>query len=145
MVTNPKAGFCHVNVNAETDSGQVRPMGSMEFRVKNLPAPMVYPSGVTGPRTTASILGNSLGLVCTYGPDFLFNARANVVSYDLTVMDNSGLKYSGENLRGNQIPAPAKAAILASKRGTKVMFTNIKAVGADGVQVKCADATYTIQ
>lgn len=145
IVTNPRAGMCHVNVSAVTDSGAVRPMGTMEFRVRNLPAPIVYPSGVTGPRTSASMLGNSLGLVCTYGPEFLFNARANVVSYDLTVMDNSGLKYSGENLRGNQIPGPAKTAISASKRGTKVMFTNIKAVGADGVQVKCADATYTIQ
>jgi gliding motility-associated protein GldM len=144
-VTGPKAGMCHINISAETDSGTVKPMGIQEFRVKNLPAPMVYPSGVTTPRPTASQIGNTLGLVCTYGPDFLFNARANVVSYDLTVMSNAGLIYAKENISGNQVPDQGKTAMRTARRGTKVIFSNIKAVGADGVQVKCPDATYTIQ
>jgi gliding motility-associated protein GldM len=143
-VTGPKAGMCHINISAETDSGVVRSMGVQEFRVKNLPAPMVYPSGVTTPRPTAAQIGNTLGLVCTYGPDFLFNARANVVSYDLTVMSNSGLLYSKDNNPGNQVPEQGKQVMRTARKGTKVIFSNIKAVGADGVQVKCPDATYTI-
>ncbi|HTF04758.1 MAG TPA: GldM family protein, partial [Bacteroidia bacterium] len=144
-VTNPKAGICHINISAETDSGKVKPMGVQEFRVKNLPAPLVYPSGVTNPRPKASEIGNSLGLVCTYGPEFVFNARATVVSYELTVMASSGILYSNENIRGYQIPQAAKDVMKTARRGTKVMFTNIKSVGADGVQVKSPDCTYTIQ
>ena len=144
-VTGPKAGMCHINISALTDSGAAKPMGNMEFRVKNLPAPLVYPSGVTSSRPTASHMGNSLGLVCTYGPDFLFNARATVVSYELTVMSSAGILYSNENVRGYQLPSAAQTVIKGSKRGTKVIFTSIKCVGADNVQVKSPDATYTIQ
>lgn len=144
-VTGPRAGFCHINISAETDSGKVKPMGTQEFRVKNLPAPMVYPSGVPSARPKASEIGNSLGLVCTYGPEFLFDAKASVVSYELTVMSSAGILYSNDNIRGYQIPEAAKQVMRTARRGTKVVFSNIKSVGADGVQVKSPDCTYTIQ
>lgn len=146
-VTNPRAGLCHINISAETDSGAVRPMGTMEFRVKNLPAPMVYPSGVTTTRAPASAFVSSLGLVCTYGPDFNFNARANVVSYSLDIIAPGGTQflYSGDDLKGNQIPQQAKNALKNARRGTKVIFYDITSVGADNNQIKSPSSTYIIQ
>jgi gliding motility-associated protein GldM len=146
IVTGAKPGLCHIIVNAETDSGKLKPMGTMEFRVKPLPAPLVYPSGVTATRTSASSLGNSLGLVCTYGPDFNFNARANVVSYSLDIMAPGGtFLYSKEGLPGNQLTADAKKALLNAKKGTKVTFYDINSVGADGNRVKSPTCNYIIQ
>lgn len=144
-VTNPKAGMCHINISAETDSGAVKPMGTQEFRVKNLPAPMVYPSGVTSPRPMASQICNSLGLVCTYGSEFVFNARANVVSYSLDIMSSAGILYSKENISGYQIPQAAKTVLCSARRGTKVIFYNITSEGADKNKIKSPDVTYTIQ
>jgi gliding motility-associated protein GldM len=145
MAKGLRAGLCHINVVATLDSGQTRSMGSMEFRVKPLPAPIVYPSGVTSPRPSAQQLGNCIGLVCKYGPDFVFNASARVTSYSLDIYDRSGFIFSKENISGNQIPAAALAALKAAKRGTKVTFYNITAIGADNQPVKAGDMNYTIQ
>jgi gliding motility-associated protein GldM len=146
-VTAPVAGrLCKINISAETDSGSVRPMGVMEFRVKQLPAPLVYPSGATPNRTSASSLATSLGLVCTYGPDFNFDAKANVVSYSLDVVGPGGqFLFSKEGITGNQIPQGGKDALKNARRGTKVYFYAINAVGADGNRVKSPDCTYIIQ
>lgn len=147
-VTKPVAGRpCHINISAETDSGSVRPMGVMEFRVKQLPAPMVYPSGATSPRTTASSLATSIGMVCTYGPDFNFNAKASVVSFSMDIIAPGGTAflYSKEGIQGNQIPADAKSILKNARKGTKVMFYSINSVGADNNRVKSPDCTYIIQ
>jgi gliding motility-associated protein GldM len=147
-VTKPVAGRpCHINISAETDSGNVRSMGVMEFRVKQLPAPQVYPSGATSPRTSAASLANCLGLVCTYGTDFNFNAKASVVSFSMDIIapGGSSFLYSKEGLSGNQIPADAKNILRTAKRGTKVMFYSINSVGADNNRVKSPDCTYIIQ
>lgn len=147
-VTGPKAGRpCNINISAVTDSGSMRPMGKMEFRVKQLPAPMVYPSGATSPRTTASSLANCIGMVCTYGPDFNFNAKASVVSFSMDIIapGGSSFLYSKEGIPGNQLPVEAKNALKNAKKGTKVMFYNINSVGADNNRVKSPDCTYIIQ
>lgn len=147
-VTAPKTGRpCKINISAETDSGSVRPMGVMEFRVKQLPAPLVYPSGATPQRTSAASLANSLGLVCTYGPDFNFQATASVVSFSMDIMAPGGTSflYSKEGLTGNQIPQAAKDILRNARRGTKVYFYAINSVGADGNRVKSPDCTYVIQ
>ncbi len=145
-VTGPKTGRpCKINISAETDSGKVKPMGVMEFRVKQLPAPLVYPSGATSPRTTASSLANSLGLVCTYGTDFNFDAKASVVSYSMDVVGPGGVfLFSGNGIRGNQIPQGGKDALKNAKKGTKVYFYEINSVGADQNRVKSPDCTYII-
>lgn len=146
-VTSPVAGRpCHINISAETDSGHVRSMGVMEFRVKQLPAPLVYPSGATATRTSAASLAQSLGLVCTYGPDFNFNAKANVVSYSLDIMAPGGTQFlfSKEGITGNQLPQAAKDALKNARRGTKVYFYDINSVGADNNRVKSPPCTYVI-
>ncbi len=145
MVKDLKAGTCNVSVTATTEDGEQRNMGAMAFRVKNLPTPIVYPSGVTTTRTSAMSLYNCLGLVCKYGDDFQFAARANVTSYSLDVIANTGYIYSKEGLTGNQIPNAAKDALRGARRGTKVIFYNITAVGADGKAVRPGDLTYIIQ
>lgn len=145
MVNGLHAGLCHVTVSVTDNKGEVRNMGSMEFRVKNLPTPIVYPSGVTTSRPQANVLGNSIGLVCKYGDDFNFAARANVLSYSMEISDKSGTKYSRENISGFAIPEDAKKTIRASKRGTKVVFYDVVAMGADGVKLKCQEMVYIIQ
>ncbi|MBI3512413.1 MAG: gliding motility protein GldM [Bacteroidetes bacterium] len=144
-VKNLKAGKCVVAVSVDDQDGKPRSMGTMEFRVKNLPTPIVYPSGVTTQRISATKMGNTLGLVCKYGDDFNFAAQANVVSFDLNISDKSGDKYDKEGIAGKVLPEVAKSAIRNSKRGTRVSFTNVFAIGADGVKLHCPDMVYIIQ
>jgi gliding motility-associated protein GldM len=146
IVKNPTPGrMCHITVVAEGDSGKTRQMGVIEFTVKYLPIPIVYPSGVTTSRPAASALFNCLGLVCKYDQSFQFQAKANVKSYSLDITDKTGFLYSKETILGNQIPTDAKNIMRGLRRGAKVTFYNISAVGADGRAVTTGDLTYTIQ
>lgn len=145
MVTKPTAGRpCHIRVTADMENGSQKNMGEIEFRVKGLPTPIVYPSGVTTTRTSAASIANCIGLVCKYGPDFNYNARANVTSYSLDIVSNGRFLYSKEGITGLAIPPDAKSAVKNAPRGTKVMFYNVFALGADGVKLHCPDMMYII-
>lgn len=144
-ISNLKAGVCEVSVTVTTAKGEERSMGTMNFRVKNLPTPIVYPSGVTSMRTSATSLATTRGLVCKYGDDFNFEARANVVDYSLDISDRSGYSYAKEAIPGLALDADAKKVLAKAKRGTKVLFYNVHARGADGVLLHCPDMLYIVQ
>ncbi|HET6992746.1 MAG TPA: gliding motility protein GldM [Bacteroidia bacterium] len=140
-----KPTTCDVSVTVTTDKGEERSMGTMQFRVKNLPTPIVYPSGVTTMRTSAASLYGCPGLVCKYGDDFNFEARAYVIDYSLDISDKSGQKFSSEGIKGFTLPPAAKTVLKNPMRGTKVTFYDVHAKGADGVLLHCPDMVYIIK
>jgi gliding motility-associated protein GldM len=145
MITKPTPGKpCQISVTADMADGTKRNMGMIEFRVKKLPTPIVYPSGVLNTRTSAASIANCIGLVCKYGDDFNFNARATVTNYSLDIVSNGRFLYTKENLSGYTIPGDAQKAVKNAPRGTKVMFYNVFAVGADGNKLHCPDMLYII-
>lgn len=143
VVQNPAAGMLKVNVSAETDSGVVRPMGSMDFRVKRLPKPYASASGVTGNKTGANVLSASPGLLCVYR-DFDYDAKPKVTSYQYEIW-NGGIGSLSAVQNGNLFSSSVQAQFRGLKKGSRVIFTNIKAVGPDGVTQTLDEVTYIIQ
>lgn len=69
-----------INVNI-TSNGTVKPMGNMDFKVKNLPIPYAEFSGVSGTsKVSLSQLKNTKAVRVTYGPDFVFQGLPISVS-----------------------------------------------------------------
>lgn len=145
MVSGVKQGTCDIFVLVKTDKGEQRNMGIMQFRVRNLPLAITYLSGVDERITTNAKISSSPGIVCKYGNDFNFNAKATVTDYSLDIIDKTGFLYSKEGIKGFVLDPLAKLVLSKAKRGTKVTFYNIHEKGADGVTLECADMVYVIR
>lgn len=134
-VIGPKIGTADVSVTAKMDDGTTRSMGTMKFRVKRLPVPVASFAGIStsSGKKSASELGGALGLVLTYPPDFEFNTRPTLKSYEMTTIVNGVVvtkKYFSPS-----IDETMRTALRGMRRGSILIVENIKAVGADGVEV----------
>jgi gliding motility-associated protein GldM len=143
IVKNPAPGNLTVNVSAETDSGSVRPMGTMDFRVKRLPKPYASVSGVTGNKAGANVMSTSPGLLCVYR-DFDYEAKPRVTSFQYEIW-NGGIGSLSPVQNGNLFTTTVQNQFKSLKKGNRVIFTNIKAVGPDGVAVTLDEVTVIIQ
>ncbi|MGL4597226.1 MAG: gliding motility protein GldM [Bacteroidia bacterium] len=144
MVVGPRVGDSEIRVSAQMDDGTTRNMGSMPFRVKALPVPIVKMTGVTGSRATKQQVTSSLGLVSTYGADFVFDAKSRVVSFQIAIYKN-GVFISDDKVQGNQYTQKQKDNFNALRRGDRILITDVKTVGADGNILTANDITVTIQ
>ncbi len=134
-VTQPVAGRpCHITVMADMENGDQKNMGMMEFRVKRLPKPYGSLSGVDGSKVTAAKLGSLAGIACSYGPDFEFQANPRVVSftYEITV---NGFFEAPKPVKGNLFDQGMQTKFRSLKKGTRVIFDNIVAIGPDNQPV----------
>jgi gliding motility-associated protein GldM len=145
VVTKPKPGAANVRVIAEID-GKTRDMGSIKFRVKPLPKPVARLSCLSSPASSISKaqLLACPGLIPFYDPNFEFNAVARVVSFTIEQPAASGAS-SEMNCSGAAFPQKGKENFNKLRRGDRITFTNIKAMGADGNIVTLDDITYRIQ
>ncbi|MCU0433107.1 MAG: gliding motility protein GldM [Bacteroidia bacterium] len=143
MVTKTKPGTANIQVVAEID-GKVRNMGSMKFRVKPLPKPVARLSCLSSPAgtiTKAQLIACP-GIIPYYDPNFEFNANAKVVSFSVEQQSNGAS--SEVKCEGASIPQNVKQNFSRLRRGERVTFTNIKAMGADGNVVSLDDITYRV-
>lgn len=144
-VVNPQPGRpCNITVVADMQNGEKRNMGMIEFRVKPLPAPVTKMSGVTSSRPTKQQVCSSLGLIPSYGPDFLFKATPRIVSYHIAVF-KGGIFVCDDNVNGNQFTPKHQSIFNSLKRGDRVLITDVKAMGPDNVLIGSNDITLTIQ
>ena len=143
VVINPSPGTLTVSVSAENDSGAARPMGKMDFRVKRLPKPYASVSGVTGNKASSSQLGASPGLLCVYR-DFDYEAKPKVTSFKYEIW-NGGIGSPSKLYTGNLFDQDTQTRFRGLRRGNRVIFTEIKAVGPDGVTVTLDDVTVIVQ
>lgn len=143
IVRNPVAGTLTVNVSAENDSGVARPMGKMDFRVKRLPKPYASASGATSSKIGANVLSASPGLLCVYR-DFDYDAKPKVTSFQYEIW-NGGIGSLSTVQTGNLFSSSVQSQFRGLRKGNRVIFTNIKAVGPDGVTQTLDDVTYIIQ
>jgi gliding motility-associated protein GldM len=145
IVTKPKAGKpCHIIVTADMPNGEKKNMGTMEFRVKNLPKPSAVISGVAGNKTKANVLGSSLGIIVSYGPDFEFQAKPRVVSFSYEVTIN-GVITMPVKVIGNLFDKKVQDTFKSMKKGAHVMIEDIVAEGPDERQVTLDPIMLTIQ
>ncbi len=124
-----------ISVSARMKDGAVRPMGKMEFRVKRLPKPHPSIAGRANPseKWQAAAMKNAPGLSARYDESFVFNLNCNTKSFKVMVI-NKQMEVVGrtENYEA-RFNAETKALLQKVKKGDRVYFESIKAVGDDGV------------
>jgi gliding motility-associated protein GldM len=120
-----------LSVLANVD-GSMIPMGSQEFRVRELPRADAYLS-VEGelmpePKLTAGRLANpSNEVVASYGKDGLVEAKFEVESFVVRMPDGTEIEVAG-----NKLNQKALKAIKGLKAGRIVTITSIKAKTEEG-------------
>lgn len=124
-----------VSVSARMKDGSVRSMGNMQFRVKRLPKP--HPSlGSHNPsdKWAAGAMKIAKGLSARYDESFVFDLNCNTKSFTVLLVDKRHeVKGRSENY-GARFSPETKALLQKVKKGDRVYFEGIKAVGDDGVQ-----------
>ncbi len=134
-ITPSSPATVHVNVSVVMDDGSTRNMGSMEFRVSRLPKPALTLNGRDGTiRMTPNELKAQLGLSSRYDPSFAFNLTCNIKKFHLFVIDDKQNILVNDDYQGNKFAGAVSNKLQHVKRGFRVTFDNVKAIGNDGVE-----------
>ncbi|GAA4324837.1 gliding motility protein GldM [Mucilaginibacter gynuensis] len=125
-------GNATITVSAETSPGKSQVLGSTLFRVKRIPDPKAQFAGKSSGSTSAANIRGQDRIFAKL-ENFEFDAKFNVTRFSLLLakprQDVIILSTSGNELSGQM-----KAALGTVTPGTKVIFSNIVAVGPDGTQ-----------
>ena len=125
----------YVNVSATMADGSTRNMGRMEFRAKRLPTPFSAINGKQGTlRMSPSEMKAQLGLSAKYDSGFAFNLTCKVKAYRIFIQDSKGQIVMNVQYNGSRFPANVKSALSKVRKGYRVQFEDVKAVGDDEVQ-----------
>ncbi len=128
VVNVTKPGDVKITVNAEV-SGKSKVMGSMDFRVKQIPTPKALisgkSSGALSPRVLAAVSGLFLDM-----EGFVFDVKVDVISYEFSYVVDGFT--STIKVRGGKISSEVKDKLKRVKRNTTVSFENVKVKMPDG-------------
>lgn len=142
FIVNPRQiGNALVTVVAEID-GKKKPMGTMEFRVKPIPDPIPKVAG----RKFGNIDRNTLlaqMVVLADLENFDFDAKFTVTEF--TVSASIGGFTQDVSVKSNKISDAQKNIIRNVKKGDKLYFTDIKAVGPDGKPRDLSTVVFKVQ
>jgi gliding motility-associated protein GldM len=125
-------GTVNVTVSGEASPGKTQVLGSTLFRVKRIPDPRTVFGGKSGGSTsTANLRGQDR--VFAKLENFEFDANFSIQRFNLVIIkprqDPILLSTSGNELSGQM-----RSAMATITPGTRVIFTNVIAVGPDGSQ-----------
>lgn len=131
-----------VNVYAMMDNGEKKSMGTMSFRVKNIPKPKAKFGDITDTGVMSkSKAETQAGIIAQYD-NFEFNIISKVKSFKMIVFTPSGIiELESPN---NMLTAKMKEQIHLLRKNSRIMFEDIQAVGPDGVQVQLSPVTVKI-
>jgi hypothetical protein len=129
IVRPSTTGNALIEILAQESSGKKISLGFQEFRVKTVPDPVAKIGGKKGGGISAQVLAAQFGIVADmenfdFELEFKvteFTASANIRGFDKDVP-----------VRGNRFSDEVKDLIAAKGKGN-ITFTDIKAVGPDGV------------
>jgi len=135
-------GKAVVTVTAKVGD-RVKPMGSFEFRVKNVPNPSAYIANVTDGPVSRELIVASGALIPRMPPDFEFDLNFVITSF----------KFSGNRkgdiidypAQGNRLSEVMKEFVRGCKRGEKIVLEDIYAKGPDGKNRKLPSIVLTVQ
>lgn len=126
----------NIAVTANMENGEKRNMGIVKFRVKRVPKPTAKYAGLTDDgNLSKSEMENNVGLIANY-ENFVFNATCKIVSFTATVGSSNG--FEDYDMNSNMFSEPLKVRVKRMKRNDRLMFSNIKVLGPDGVIVKAS-------
>lgn len=141
-IVNPRqVGTAVVTVTAEID-GKKRPMGTMDFKVKEIPPPIPKVAN----RKFGSIDKNTLLAQIVVLADLEnFDFDAKFIVTEFTVSAVIGGFTQDVTVKSNKITEAQKNIIRNAQKGSRVIFTGIKAVGPDGKSRDLNDVVFKIQ
>ena len=118
-----------VSVSADFN-GSMKPMGTFEFRVKQVPDPVAF---FAGKKASAAV--NKSDLLAAQGvianmENFDFDLKFIVLSFELS-MTVGGVEATAKS-NGNMVSAEQKMILSKSKSGSKVYIDQVKVKGPDG-------------
>jgi len=131
-----------ISVSAELD-GKMQPMGSKEYRVKQLPPPTAFFNAkdrdyATG-NIAASVLTNPSGtIVASYGADGLLDIPFTVTSFK-TIINNQTTPANGNKFTKAQLDQIAKL-----KKNQMVVLQDIRAKGPGGQELRLSPLVLTV-
>lgn len=141
-VTNVRAGTATVSVMATMENGEKKNMGTIAFRVKNLPKPVARIGELTEDGKMAKNLLIAQQGIRAFYEGFDFPAIPNVDEFTVTAYVR-GVPVS-KTIRGYLFPEDLKTMWAGLRRGDKVFFEEIKAKGPDGRARKISSICITI-
>jgi hypothetical protein len=122
-------GNAIIRVNAQID-GDIRSMGSAEFRVKRVPDPVAYIANTASGNVAKNAVVAAGAIIPKMPDDFEFDLNFVITSYTF-VSIRSGDIFERRG-QGNLLSDEMKNFISGAKRGTKVWLEDIIARGPDG-------------
>ena len=129
----------YVNVSATMADGSTRNMGRMEFRAKRLPTPFSAINGKQGTlRMSPAEMRAQLGLSAKYADDFAFKLTCKVKKYRVYITDAQGQVVLNDEFTSSRFPTNLKSKLSHVRKGYRVQFEGIKAVGDDKVEHELA-------
>lgn len=135
-------GKAAVSVSAKLGD-RMKPMGAIEYRVKNVPSPTAYIANTDGGTVGRDILIASGAIIPRMPPDFEFDLNFQVVSFNFSgnrkgdVIDIRG--------SGNRLTEEMKNFIKNSRSREKIILEDIYAKGPDGKSRKLNSIVLTVQ
>jgi gliding motility-associated protein GldM len=135
-------GKALVSVNAKLGD-RMKNMGSVEFRVKNVPAPEAFIANTSGGAVSKDLVLASGAIIPRMPPDFEFNLNFTIVSFKFS--GNSKGDIIDYSANGNSLTPQMKEFIRNSRRGSKVILEDIFAKGPDGKTRKLSPIVLTLQ
>ncbi|SEM97930.1 gliding motility-associated protein GldM [bacterium A37T11] len=132
MARVSQAGNVSVNVSAKIGD-KVQSLSSTQFRVKRIPDPKAKFAGKSG-GSVASVNIKSQNRIFADLEGFEFDAKFNITRFRMLVYKPRVDPIGPYQTTGNTFSPQMLAAIKQVSPGTTVVFSNIIAVGPDGVQ-----------
>lgn len=141
VATVSNVGTAKVTVMGQVSKGVTKALSTTEYRVKRIPDPKAEFAGKTGGSTSsANIKGQDR--IFAKLDNFEYEAKFNVTHFTLYVLKprQDAIIKQGT---GNTLGADVTSALNTVTPGTIVIFTNIIAVGPDGLKRDLSPITLT--
>lgn len=124
-------------------NGEKRSMGSMAFRVKEVPPPLATISGKNGGVLRKEDLQAEQGIIAEL-KDFDFDLKFKVTQFDITFSSSGGFSKSLKG-SGNKFTQEQKDQFAKLSQGSVIIVDNITAKGDDGSNRPLSPITFKIR
>jgi gliding motility-associated protein GldM len=128
---DPLGKITSITVTAITPgTGERRPMGSLPFRVKEVPPPVATVAGLNGGNLKKEDLMAELGIIAEL-KDFDFDLKFKITQFDVTI-GGAGTYTKLYKATGNRFTQEQKDQFAKLPTGSMIFIDNIIAKGDDG-------------
>jgi gliding motility-associated protein GldM len=142
LVRPAAPGKASVTVNAKLGD-RSKSMGTVEYRVKNVPSPEAFIANVSGGGVSRDLVLSAGGIIPRMPQDFEFNLNFVITAFKFSGNRKGDIiDYSGN---GNILTPQMKDFIKGARRGEKIILEDIYAKGPDGKTRKLNSIVLTLQ